>query len=184
MLNAVTVKPHIAWAIERGLVACITKDYAPGALNNYIIALHAGKRFAGPTAEARALAELAGLLAVRGHLACVRWTSKGSWPELWWMTREEHKAGRLTGSCLTCADMPTSTIFATATLRLLRARKEPISKDGAVWTFEDVKPVPGGVPCTGRQGVWNVNSALCERIVDARHPDLARPGFSTQGGEE
>lgn len=171
MLNAITLKPNVAWMLQRGLVISIEKPWAPLALHGYYVALHAGRPYAGPTAEVRALLEVADVARRRGHYACTRWTSRGAIPELIWMTSQEREEGRLSGHLVTCHDFPTSSIFATATLRLYGH-----GTGSYVWCFEHIIAVPGGVPCAGRQGMWNVDSSLANAIVEARHPELRRAG--------
>lgn len=189
---AITVKPQWAWAMLHLGKRIENRDFFPDSLVGKRIALHAGKRLAGATAQARAFRDLAFAMALGGHPAMPQWY-KSDDPRLFWFPTPawkydparferdaETKDRRFAGEEVTANELPHSCIFATAVIfgsvhvgsnkDQLRMWALPDKQHWFLSSFEMLEvPVPYE---RGQQGIYLLPADIHERIISstARFP--------------
>lgn len=185
-MQAITVRPHWAWAMLHADKRIENRDFFPGGLVGQRIALHAGRGLTGPTSRARALRDLCFALAKVGHAACPVWY-KGQEPTAFWFPKPkaadydadefeiarsgpEWKFRRFVGEQINAVDFPTSCVFATAVIfpaccDSLRKQELWGIRGKSQWQLIDFRPLPTPVPYgRGQLGVWALPHEIEEQL--------------------
>ncbi len=159
-MQAVTIRPEWAFAIDALGCRVVSKDYKPEALlgSGKRIALHAGKHVGGKPGKPAALR---GMIELSSAAALYRLPSvvllpweddKGAWMAV---RAASQDAGRLIG----VDDLPTNVIFGTAELDVPHGLREytwavPGQEH---WRLKNFQRLEHPVECAGHQGIWTLS---------------------------